>query len=33
VTRHVALHHDTCAECDGRFDDADSLRDHIHENH
>jgi len=29
VTRHVALHHDTCAECDGRFDDADSLRDHI----
>lgn len=33
MTQHVALHHDTCAECDEQFDDTDSLREHIHETH
>ena len=30
---HVALHHNTCAECDEQFDETDALRNHIHENH
>ncbi|MCL9816757.1 C2H2-type zinc finger protein [Natronocalculus amylovorans] len=33
VTQHVALHHNTCAECNEAFDDLDGLRDHIHESH
>jgi len=33
VTQHVALHHDTCAECNEAFDETDALRNHIHENH
>jgi hypothetical protein len=33
VTQHVALHHNTCAECDEQFDETDALRNHIHENH
>jgi hypothetical protein len=33
VTQHVALHHDTCAECDEEFETTDALRSHIHESH
>jgi len=33
VTQHVALHHDTCAECNEEFDETEQLREHIHESH
>ena len=33
VTQHVALQHNTCAECNEAFDETDALRNHIHENH
>jgi DNA-directed RNA polymerase subunit RPC12/RpoP len=33
VTQHVALHHDTCAECNEEFETTDELREHVHEAH
>ena len=33
VTQHVALHHNTCAECDEQFEEVEELRDHIHQTH
>ncbi len=33
LTQHLPLHHDTCAVCNEAFDDADSLRTHVHSAH